>query len=69
MIERKVFVLVVDDKISCYHNLKQLADNNNLPYISISRCIHNGKVYKKDNILVGCDTISYKTKRMANNLK
>lgn len=68
MIERKIFVLVIDDKIRCYHNLKQLANSNNLPYVSISRHIHKGEVYKKDNMLVGCDTISYKTKRMASNL-
>lgn len=63
MITRKVFVLVKNDEIRCYHNLLQLAQDNNLPYFAISRCLAKGKTYKRDNILIGKDTIEYKTKR------
>ena len=63
MIVRKVFVIVKNDAIGCFHNLKQLTDAHNLPYFTISRALAKGRTYKRDNILIGQDTIRYSTRR------
>jgi hypothetical protein len=59
---QKVFVLVKDDEIKCYHDLRQLTESNKLPYYAIYRTLAKGKTHKRDNILIGQDTISYKRK-------
>lgn len=68
MVERKVYVLVENDTIKCYHNLRQLTDANKLPYFSIVKTLKVQKTYKRDNILIGTDTIHYKTKRFNPNI-
>jgi hypothetical protein len=68
MVTRKVYVLVENDTIKCYHNLKQLTDANNLPYFSIVKTLKAQRTYKRPNILIGVDTIAYKTKRTNPNL-
>jgi hypothetical protein len=63
MIRRKVYVLVENGEIKCYHNLKQLTETNKLPYFTIARALRGYKTYQSNNILIGHDTIEYKTKR------
>lgn len=59
---QKVFVIVQNDEIRCYHNLKQLTDNSNLPYFPIFRALAKNNIYKREGILIGFDIIKYKRK-------
>ena len=63
MVTRKVFVLVQNNTVKCYHNLRQLTNSNDLPYFSIVKALKRSNTYQKNNILIGVDTITYKTKR------
>ena len=67
MIDRKVFVLVINDSIKCYHNLRQLTEAASLPYFKIRRALAKYKIYRDDGILIGYDTVAYKTKRTSDN--
>ena len=67
MISRKVFVIVFNDSIKCYHNLRQLTDKHKLPYFKVRRALANYKIYRDDGILIGYDTVAYKTKRTSDN--
>ena len=63
MAEKKVFYLVQNDTVRCYFNLKQLAEENNLPYYTLHRRLLKSNTYKTDSYLIGYDTMMYNTKR------
>jgi len=69
MVNRKVFVIVINDSIKCYHNLRQLTDKHKLPYFKVRRALVNYKIYRAEGILIGFDTIEYETKRTSDNFK
>jgi hypothetical protein len=59
----KVFVIVRNNDIKCYHDLKQLCDSNEIPYFSVYRRLLKEKVVTFKDCIIGVDTMSYKTKR------
>ncbi len=60
----KVYVLVKDNDVFCYHNLKQLCDNNkDIPYYTVYRRLQEHKSITINSYIIGVDTIQYTTKR------
>ncbi len=59
----KVFVLVKGDDISCYHDLKQLSESNNLPYHTIRRRMVKNGYYKDNDMLIKSSVIKYHSEK------
>jgi len=60
---QKVFMVIETDNVKCYANLKQLTDDNNLPYFPVMRRLRKSKYTQYKNITITYDTINYTTKR------
>lgn len=60
----KVFVFVENGVVKCYHNLRQLCDDNsNIHYYTARRGLIKRKTIAYGDALIGVCTIVYKTHR------
>ncbi len=62
--EIKVYVLIENNDVKCYHNLKSLCDDNpHLPYHTIRRRLLKPKYTLYNSSSIYISTINYNTKR------
>lgn len=62
--ERKIYVLIDENDVKCYFNLKQLtSDNPKIPYFPAYRALLKSKSYYKDSYSIHINIIKYKTNR------
>ena len=65
--KQKIYVFIEENDANCYHNLKQLTeDNPKVPYYTVYRALLKSKCFKKDSYTIISTTMKYTTKRRFN---
>jgi hypothetical protein len=64
----KVYVLINNTNVACYHNLRQLCDDNpTIPYFMARYQLSRKQSTQIGNYLIVVTTIKYNTKRRPSN--